>query len=172
MALSVFPAPSAGGIKSVQRGSAAGAGTVTITAVDTSKSFVNVFGTTSTGTVAATGNINAMNGTLNGYNGTLSAQSGSNSQASINSGNNNPQISGIYVGGTPSGNWGGTNVAAGTINTNAQNVGFNAKTLSTNATTLTGSSNNLVSGVVQGYLSGSTSLEVSGACRWEVVEFN
>ena len=172
MGLATFPLPSAGGIKSVQRGLAAGAGTVTITAVNIAKSFVNVFGTTSTGTVAATGNINAMNGTLNGYNGTLSATTGSNSQTNFNSGNNNPQLTTNYSGWTPAGNMGGTTLAAGTINTNAQNAAFNAKTLSTNATTLTGSSNNLVSGVVQGYLSGSTSLEVSGACRWEVVEFN
>lgn len=172
MGLATFPLPSAGGIKSVQRGLAAGAGTVTITAVNIAKSFVNVFGTTSTGTVAATGNINAMNGILNGYNGTLSATTGSNSQTSFNSGNNNPQLTSNFSGATPAGNMGGTTLSAGTINTNAQNVAFNATTLSTNATTLTGSSNNLVSGVVQGYLSGSTSLEVSGACRWEVVEFN
>ena len=64
MGLSVLnqPAASSGGIKSVQRGSAASAGNVTITAVDIAKSFVTVFGTTSSGTVAASAVVNAQTG--------------------------------------------------------------------------------------------------------------
>ena len=50
-------------------------------------------------------------------------------------------------------------------------AGFNA-TANNNAVNFTGGSNNLVTAVVQGYLSNSTTLVVSGACRWEVVEFN
>ena len=172
MALATLPAPSSGGIKSVQRGLAASAGTVTITAVDTAKAFVNVFGTTSTGTVAASGNINAMTGTINAANGTLSAHSGSNGSRTMNSGNNNPNYSTIFTGATPAGNINGTTINTGNKSTNGQNVGLNATTISTNSTTFAGGANNLVSAVVQGYLTGSTSLEVSGACRWEVVEFN
>jgi hypothetical protein len=59
MALDTYPAAGGGGIKSVQRGLASSAGTVTITAVDISKSFVQVFGTTSSGTIAASGTIGA-----------------------------------------------------------------------------------------------------------------
>jgi len=55
MALDTYPSAGGGGIKSVQRGLAAAAGTVTITAVDINKSFVQVFGTTSSGNVPTTG---------------------------------------------------------------------------------------------------------------------
>lgn len=120
MGLSVFPAPAGGGIKSVQRGLASSAGTVTITSVDISKSFVNVYGTASSGTIAASADVvvNSINLARAGYqNGT-----GGNS--------------------------------AGTF-----------------SASLSGGSNNLVAATTQGYLSNSTSLVVSGACRWEVVEF-
>jgi hypothetical protein len=124
MASAVFPAPSAGGgIKSVQRGSAGGSGTVTITAVDINKAFVNVFGTASSGTVAASATVGSTTGTF--------------------------EAGGGF----------GTFSNGGT------------RTISINSTNLTGGSNNLVAAVVQGYLSNSTSLVVSGACRWEVVEF-
>jgi hypothetical protein len=54
MGVLVFPEVVGGGIKTVQRGSAGGSGNVTITAVDINKSFVNIFGTASAGTVAGT----------------------------------------------------------------------------------------------------------------------
>ncbi len=132
MGLSVLNAPAAagGGIKSVQRGSAGGAGNVTITAVDITKSFVTVFGTTSTGTVAASATVNAANG--EGFKTT-------------------------------------TSCAMPGMGANASNKFMN---INLNSTSLTGGSNNLVAAVVQGYLSNSTTLVVSGACRYEVVEFN
>jgi len=128
MGLSVLnqPAAASGGIKSVQRGLASGSGNVTITAVDITKSFVTVFGTTSSGTVAASGTVNAANGTFTGQ---------------------------VFAGNVANHNSATTNLAM-------------------NSTNLTGGSNNLVAAVVQGYLSNSTTLVVSGACRWEVVEFN
>jgi hypothetical protein len=49
-------------IKSIQRGSAASAGNVTISSVNTSKAFVRSFATGSAGTVAGTG---STSGTLN-----------------------------------------------------------------------------------------------------------
>jgi hypothetical protein len=123
MALSTYPASAGGGIKSVQRGLASSAGTVTITAVDTAKSFVTVLGTTSSGSVAAAGN----------YSGNIDIP------PSPGPSNNTPGGSGGSA--TISGNF-----SAGTTN--------------------------LVTAVIQGYLTSSTALEVSGACRWEVVEFN
>ena len=142
MAISTYPAAAGGGIKSVQRGSAAGAGTVTITAVDITKSFVNIFGTASSGTIAASGTISAMNGNI--------AQT------------------------TQSGTYGGSN---GNFNSNQVSNEYTpavirATTFAGNTTNISGGSNNLVAAVVQGYLSSSTELIVSGACRWEVVEFN
>lgn len=145
MALATYPAI-ASPVKSVQRGSAAGAGTVTITAVDISKSFVNIFGTTSSGTVAASGSIGAVNGTA--------------SAAGISVGNARGMRRQNYNNASY-----GNSGTIETLNLAAQNIGLNAASL-------TGGTTNLVAAVVQGYLSNSTSLVVSGACRYEVVEFN
>lgn len=154
MGIAVYPAAGGGGIKSVQRGLASGSGNVTITAVDTNKSFVTVFGTSSSGTIAASGTINAANGTnVDTRMGVWVAGQGQwygpNGSASVNIG-------------TPIG--GGEN--------NPRQYTWNSGTSTLNATNITGGSNNLVSAVVQGFLAGSTTLTVSGACRWEVVEFN
>jgi hypothetical protein len=124
MAINVIPTASGGGIKSVQRGLASSAGSVTITAVDIAKSFVKVFGTASTGTVA-----------------TDSTVAGTNSNASSgrNASNESPGPSG-----------GSSSIAA---------------------RALSAGTNNLVAATAQGYLSNSTTLVVSHACRWEVIEF-
>jgi hypothetical protein len=157
MAISVIPTPSAGGgIKAVQRGNAVAAGTVTITAVDTTKAFVNVFGTASSGTVGGTAAVAAANGSTSGYSGNANA-------SNISSYYYGPQNA-IPVN-APSANTTKTSPMNGSsYNANGMNVSLNAQSLS-------GGTNNLVAAVVQGYLSGSTSLVVSGACRWEVVEF-
>lgn len=138
MAINTFPAV-ASPVKSVQRGSAAGAGTVTITAVDIAKSFVNIFGTASSGTVAASASF------AGGLNATSFSASGSNQ-------------------GRANGHYGDHN---GTLSLSA-----NVNAANFTGASLTGGTNNLVAAVVQGYLSNSTSLVVSGACRYEVVEFN
>jgi hypothetical protein len=127
MGVLVVPAATGGGIKSVQRGLAGASGTVTITAVDIAKSFVTVFGTTSTGAVAGSG--------------TVAAGSGSTGIKDY-----------------------GTNNTAATGGSPSASISYNSTTISAGTTTL-------VSAVIQGYLSNSTSLIVSGACRWEVVEF-
>jgi hypothetical protein len=126
MASTVFPA-AGGGIRSVQRGLAAGSGNVTITAVDVAKSFVTVFGTASSGTVAVSGIV-----------GSTSLNSNSRTAA--------PSPGGPL-----------------TYNDNA-NMSFPGSALS-------GGTNNLIAAVVQGFLANSTTLTVSGACRFEVVEF-
>lgn len=162
MGVTVFPAAGGGGgIKSVQRGLASGAGTVTITAINTGKSFVNIYGTTSSGNVAASFNLSA-------------AASGNTTIAgNVQQGLNNTS-GGINLCFFPTG--------ANKLNTaQTSSPGNNNLVMDTwlytsavNAANYNvgGGSNNLVAAVVQGYLSGSTSLEVSGACRWEVVEFN
>lgn len=141
MGIATYPAAAGGGIKSVQRGLASGSGNVTITAVDITKSFVNVYGTSSSGTIAASGSINS--------------QSGSASAASFT-------IAADY-------NIGPSRLGPGNAN---RTYNINSQNINLNSTNLTGGSNNLVAAVVQGYLSNSTTLVVSGACRWEVVEFN
>jgi len=154
MAINTYPAI-ASPVKSVQRGSAGGAGTVTITAIDITKSFVNVFGTTSSGTTSASFGL---------------------SQAA----SGNVDIPGMALSVTWNfGEWfaplGATIVnraSGGQVSANNQpswNLvrGVNAANYNVNA-----GSTNLVAAVVQGYLANSTSLVVSGACRWEVVEYN
>lgn len=151
MAVSSLVAASSGGIKNVQRGLAGSAGTVTITAVDTAKAFVNVFGTASSGTVAASG--------------TIASSTSSFPQTRLGI---PASFEGSLTGAlkySDSGTLSGIN--------NNQSVGvIPATTISNNSTSISGGTTNLVAAVVQGYLSGSTSLVVSGACRWEVVEFN
>jgi len=126
MASTVFPAAAGGGIKTVQRGSAGASGNVTITSVDIAKSFVTVFGSASSGTVAATGAISAANGNISMFNTGQISQMG-------------------HSGSTPS--------------------------VAMNITNLSGGTNNLIAAVVTGFLANSTTLTVSGACRYEVVEF-
>lgn len=139
MGVTAIPTPAGGGIKSVQRGLAGGAGTITITSVDISKSFVTIYGTTSSGVVSGTGTKNAWSGATGvGYLGAANTSGLTFANVGNTSGNSLVQL--------------------------ARN--FNA-----NATSIGGGSTNLVTAVIQGYLSNSTSLVVSGACRWEVVEF-
>jgi hypothetical protein len=138
MGIATFPAVSGGGIKSVQRGSASAAGNVTITAVDIAKSFVTVFGSASSGTVAATGALSA----ATGANGT----SYMTTEAEI------------------------TGSSQGAYSRTFGNI--SASNISLNVTNLSGGTNNLVAAVVTGFLANSTTLTVSGACRYEVVEFN
>ena len=150
MAVSSLVAASSGGIKNVQRGLAGSAGTVTITAVDTAKAFVNVFGTASSGTVAASG--------------TIASSTSSFPQTRLG-------IPAVFEGGLTTALKYSDSGLSG-INNN-QSVGvIPATTITNNSTSISGGTTNLVAAVVQGYLSGSTSLVVSGACRWEVVEFN
>ena len=153
MGSSVFPAPSAGGgIKSVQRGSAGGAGNVTISSVNIGKSFVNIYGTASSGTVAASGSINSSSGTL--------AAANANLRRSGGGGNNTSTWTITETGALENSNYrwfGGVELPNQSINLNS--------------TSISGGSNNLVAAVVQGFLADSTTLTVSGACRWEVVEF-
>lgn len=153
MALATYPSVSSP-VKSVQRGSAAGAGTVTITAVDINKSFVNIQGTTSSGTVSASFNMSMNAGNVTIPHGPTGIHSHTN---------NNSFLMPVGASSTNS-NYISSNPTVSSFNTtSAVNAG--------NATVGAGS-NNLVAAQIQGYLSNSTSLVVSGACRWEVVEYN
>jgi len=125
MAYSTFPATSSI-IKSVQRGSAASAGNVTISAVDISKSFVNSFSTGSTGSIST-----------------------------------NSSTSGTY---TPSG---------GNIGQYSQsfNPGSGSYPNLVGTRSFSGGSTSLVSSAYGAYLVNSTTITVTGSCRWEVVEY-
>ena len=128
MGTSQYPAASGGGIKLVQRGQAVSSGNITITAVDTTKTFVRSFSEGAAGTVAST---STSTGTLSPSGGSNFSQGGANTAWSNGS---HPTYSGTRT------------FAGGTMNATTKEMGV--------------------------YLSDSTTLVASGACRWEVVEFN
>jgi len=68
MGIATFPLTGGSGIKSIQRGTAAVAGNITINAVDVSKTVVNSFSTSSDGTVAARGTMGGTSTFVNNYN--------------------------------------------------------------------------------------------------------
>jgi hypothetical protein len=147
MGVSVFPAPAGGGIKSVQRGSAGASGNVTITSVDIAKSFVTVFGSASSGTVVPSFTL------------------GTTTFTGVGAALYNPGNSTSY--GPASASSAGTNNQG----TNELTGGSWTKSISISAPSVTAGSTTLVSAVVTGFLANATTLTVSGACRYEVVEF-
>lgn len=152
MGVANVPAAAGGGIKTVQRGSAGASGNVTITAVDIAKSFVTVFGSASSGVVSSSFGLSVAAGTV--------AITGvGKDQSNINSLRRPPSstATGTAGSGTPA-----DENNAGWSQSVASNIG---------AVTVNAGSNNLVSAVVTGFLASSTILTVSGACRFEVVEF-
>ena len=152
MALSTYPAV-ASPVKSIQRGSAGGAGSITITTISPSKATLQVFGTASSGTVSASfGLSQAASGNVQ-LEGT--GMYHPNNFGSIQ----NPTGATIY-GGNVNGNSGANFAWYKAAAVNAANYNVNA------------GSNNLVSAVVSGYISDATTIVVTGACRWEVVEYN
>ena len=168
MGIATFPAASGGlssVVRSVQRGSASSAGNVAISSVDTTKTIVNSFSTSSAGSVAATGSINAATGTASAF--SSSSSSG-----------------GIFMrgGSTPSTVWTGGNYSyfprygnsAGPypgVSFNLSDMNMNAQNVSLNATSLTGGSTSLTTAVYGAYLVNATTITVTGPCRYEVIEY-
>jgi hypothetical protein len=171
MGIATFPAASGGlasVIKSLQRGTAATAGNITISSVDTTKTICNSFSTGSAGSVAATGSINAATGTTS---------ASSTSGAVIGAGNSSThgsqftQFASFFVYGgrysPPIPQFSFNNVSSGSIA--AQNI--NAQNVSLNATNLTGGSTSLTSAVYGIHLVNSTTITATGPCRYEVIEY-
>ena len=127
MAINTYPAV-ASPVKSVQRGSAAGAGTVTINAIDRNKAMVNIFGTASSGTVSASFNMSMNAGSVRFLN--MSSQPNNWGQ----NGRPSSATDGGYGNNLPNGNWWYQDVA---VNSGNASVGAG--------------STNLIAGVVQGY---------------------
>lgn len=125
MAYSVFPETTSL-IKSVQRGSTASAGNITISAINTSKSFINSF---SNGSAGSIGTNSSTSGTYSPSGGNLAAYS-----TSFNPG------SGSYP------NLIGTR-------------------------TFSGGSTSLTSASYGASIVNSTTINATGACWWEVVEY-
>ena len=150
MAIATYPTASSGGIKSVQRGQAVSSGNITITSVDTTKTFVRSISEGASGTVAT-------DSTFTGTSVNLT----------------NSMWSSTY----PSNGWwykpSSTSTTASTnfsVNGSVDSNGFITYSGATSATGSGGTTNLYIKeyGV---YLSNSTTLVATGACRWEVVEF-
>lgn len=123
MAIVTYPAK-ASGVKLIQRGTAGAGGTITISSVDVTKTFVRSYSISSAGTVATN---SSETGVLSPSGGSCAAQGNGS-----NSGGSWPQ----YIG----------------------------------TRSLTGGSTSLISSEYGVYLTGSTTLQATGACRWEVIE--
>jgi hypothetical protein len=169
MGIATFPAGSSGlssVVRSVQRGVAASAGNITITSVDTTKTIVNSFSTSSAGSVAATGTVSAANGTA-------SAFSSSATSGSIFIGSNPNQTPTTRTGGNYSYNprYGGTAGPFAGVSFNQSAMNMNAQNIGLNATNISGGSTSLTSAVYGAYLINSTTITVTGPCRYEVIEY-
>jgi hypothetical protein len=183
MGIATYPVASGGGIKSVQRGQAVSAGSITITAVDIAKTFVRSFSEGAAGTVAASGQVSSFSISNPAANISNPAANISNPSASL-SGNQTELFARSFSAGTQG-------YATNAEPQNAQyrftmngNIGSSTSTLSSMtsalsshtsnaaAANLSGGSTNLTSASYGVYLSNSTTLVATGPCRWEVVEFN
>lgn len=135
----------------MQRGSAGSSGNVTITSVNLAKSFVTVFGSASSGTVSASFGLTLGTSSQTLYG--MSQQLGSGQNFKSPTG-------GTFMSTADSGSSGNAN--------GAWNI---ASTTNAPSATVNAGSNNLVAAAVTGFLASATTLTVSGACRYEVVEF-
>ncbi len=125
MSINIYPAV-ASGIKSVQRGVASSSGAITVSSVNTNKSFVTSFSTGSAGTVATN---SSESGTLTPSGGSVATQANG------------------AMGGGSFPNFIGT------------------RSLSGGSTVLTSAEYGVT-------LTNSTTLTATGACRWQLVEYN
>jgi len=122
---------------------------------------VNIQGTASAGTVAASGALNATSGNINAGSWSIPATTYQMRRFGQYNSTLTVRNSGPYNSDSES-----------RLYFPAMSATNNAVSYNSNAMNLTGGSTNLVAAQVTGYLSGSTSLVVSAACRYEVVEFN
>jgi hypothetical protein len=175
MGIATYPVASGGGIKSVQRGQAVSAGSITITAVDIAKTFVRSFSEGAAGTVAASGQVSSFSISNPAANISNPAANISNPSAlfarSFSAGtqgyatNAEPQNAQYRF--TMNGN-----IGSSTSTLSSMTSALSSHTSNAAAANLSGGSTNLTSASYGVYLSNSTTLVATGPCRWEVVEFN
>lgn len=169
-------------VKSIQRGVAVSAGDITISSIDTSKSYINSFSTGASGTVGITGSLNASSGSSSGA--SISAANIDHQAYANNGGAGAGSTSSVYMTTVPTlqsprytsyynytaiyATLDGSNIysmyGVGTKYLNAQNI-------VSNAANATGGTDNLIVGVNGAYIKNSTTITVSGPCRYEVVEY-
>lgn len=182
MGVASFPA-SGGGlssvVKSLQTGTASSSGTITISAVNTAKTFVTSVSTGSAGQVAASGSINAANGSTSGV--SFSAAYGNIDNYMTASPASLVQVEAFTAAGAYqiysiasryTTNYAYTNAAYAPVtqfmnamNTNGANVGMNATSLTG------GTTSGLYSASYGATLTNSTTLTVTGPCTYQVIEY-
>lgn len=167
MGVNVFPSGGGGSpIKSIQRGVASSAGDITISAVDTSKTMVRSFSTGSAGSVAARGTV--ASASFSGNTGTASTSLtlyGSTFNPYYGYG---PTVAIGLSGPAPQ-----QGLLARTDVSSYVTGNINARSLSGNvgSSSISGGTTDLTSKEFGVYLTNSTTLTATGACRWEVIEF-
>jgi len=163
MGINQYPVASTALIKSIQRGVAASAGNITISAVNTAKTTVRSFSTGAAGTVAATGTMGGtstfVNNVVNGP-GTVPTNLASVPYAQTGQGQ----------GYDPGDRYWGGGYYNFTFTYYVEGVTANTRTIS-HAGTLSGGTTNLTAAKFGVYLSNSTTLVATGPCRYEVIEF-
>ena len=144
MAIATYPTASSGGIKSVQRGQAVSSGNIAITSVDTAKTFVRSISEGASGTVATNSTNAAYNSTVPEY--ALKQASGQTTAGNLFT----------YASATKG----------------PYHVSFtDSHTITGNTSAMSGGTMDATTKQFGVYLSNSTTLVATGACRWEVVEF-
>jgi hypothetical protein len=160
MGINQYPSTGGSVIKSIQRGTAASAGNITITSVDTTKTMVRSFSTGAAGTVAARGTMGGTstfpnNVVWNGTTGHLPTNLTTQTNYATGTG---------YV---PPSRYGGYYY---TYTYAYEAVTQNTRTI-THSGTLSGGTTDLTAAEYGVYLSNSTTLVATGPCRYEVIEY-
>ena len=175
MSLSTYPPVSSGGlasaIKSIQRGSASVAGTITIASVDTTKTTVTSYATGSGGSASITGGLNAQNISLNGVSGTFPGRysfganqsSGANAYYVPTSGQNGTYASTLQ-----------TVTYSAPVNQlfSVLSQSLNAQNGSASAANFNVGTSTIAAITYGASLTNATTITVTGPCNWQVVEYN
>jgi hypothetical protein len=183
MGVASCPASGGGGlssvVKSLQTGTASSSGTITISAVNTAKTFVYATSTGSAGTVAASGSINAANGSTSGISFSSAYGSIDNYMAVASVGNQYSgfgTISALSANGSYSyfiGRYSGASAASyASVNQFMNAMNTNGANVSMNSTSLTGgTTSGLYSASYGATLTNSTTITVTGPCTYQVIEY-
>jgi hypothetical protein len=139
-------------VKSIQRGEALAAGDVTITEVNTATTSVNSFSTSASGSAGASG--------------TIAGATGDTGSRTINSMT-------AYAAGYQSGA-GSSNTYDGrysVVNWTLSAANLSTSTGTLNSQSITGGTTDLTMQNYGAYIKNSTTITVTGPCRWEVIEY-
>ena len=159
-----------GGVKSVQRGVTAAAGTITIAPVDMNKAFVISASKGSTGTVATSGTLSGslsgsisgnLSGNISGNMSVPGAQQFENN--SITFGDNLEVARLITWGQPPAGGGAVSGTTGGTISGSISSPGLSG--------TISGGTTNLTAREFSARLTAETTIQCDGAVEWQVVEY-